>query len=257
LRLLLTALNCPKGHVQANLVRHHELLQQGKRSGCDLVLLPEMSLTGYLAGTAMSLTDPSVLDLVQSTAGAPSLCFGLVECAELGGTPYITQLIADHGRVTAVHRKATLGEGESGMFRPGQAAGRITVAGVTCSVAVCAELGTQMPYQLGATLVLGPAAPGLYGGRRTDDAGWQQGFDWWRGSVIEDAKRILGGSSWLAVSTQAGATDDEDFPGWAALIGPGGVVVEELPDWQEGTLVVDLPSSSASAECSAPISSTS
>jgi predicted amidohydrolase len=255
-RLLLTALNCPKGNVQANLARHHELLEEGKHSACDLVLLPEMSLTGYLAGAAVSLTDPSVLDLVRSTAGAPSLCFGLVECADTSGAPYITQLIAGDGCVTAVHRKATLGEGESRVFRPGPASGRITVAAVTCSLAVCAELGTQMPYQLGATLVLGPAAPGLYGSRRSDDASWQQGFNWWRGSVIDDANRFLDASSWLAVSTQAGAADDEDFPGWGALIGPGGVVIDELPDWQEGTLVVDLPSSSASSECSTPISST-
>ena len=44
----------------------------------------------------------------------------------------------------------------------------------------------------------------------------------------------------LAVSTQAGATEDEDFPGWAALVGPGGVVRADLPDWQEGTVIVDV-----------------
>jgi predicted amidohydrolase len=245
-RLLLTAVNSPKGDVETNLARHNELLRQGKDAGCGLVLLPEMSLTGYVAGAAISLTDPYVLDLVQSTADAPSLCFGLVECAEPSGAPYITQLIASHGQVTAVHRKALLGEGEDRIFRRGPVSGPFSVAGVTCSVAICAELGSQTPYHLGATLVLGPAAPGLYGDRRVDDAGWQRGFDWWRGSVINDAKRFLDGSCWLAVSTQAGATNDEDFPGWCALIGPGGVVVDELPDWREGTLVVDLPSNSAS-----------
>ncbi len=77
--------------------------------------------------------------------------------------------------------------------------------------------------------------------RRRSDAGRKQGFDWWRGSVVDDARRLLAPGCWLAVSTQAGATDDEDFPGWAALIGAGGHVVAELPDWREGTLVVGLP----------------
>ncbi len=40
--------------------------------------------------------------------------------------------------------------------------------------------------------------------------------------------------------TQAGVTFDEDFPGWAALFGPDGEIVDELPDWRAGTLAVDI-----------------
>ena len=241
MRLLLTAVNCPKGGIETNLARHRELLAQGQDSGCDLVLLPEMSLTGYIPGAAISLSERSVTGLVESTAEAPSLCFGLVEHAERGRAPYITQVLASGGRITAVHRKAGLGEGEDGPFGPGTPSGSMPVAGVACSLAVCAEIGTEPPYRQGATLVLAPAAPGLYGPRRQSDADWKRGFDWWRSSVVADARRLLPLKSWLAVSTQSGATEDEDFPGWAALIGPGGRVIEELHDWRDGTLVVDLP----------------
>lgn len=90
-RLLLTAINCPKGKVETNLARHHELLALGKDSGCDLVLLPEMSLTGYLPNAAILLTDRSVSELVEATAAGPTLCFGLAEQGEPGAAPYITQ----------------------------------------------------------------------------------------------------------------------------------------------------------------------
>lgn len=242
MRLLLAAVNCPKGEIDANLARHRELLAEGQEAGCDLTLLPEMSLTGYLPSAAIPLSDPAVLELVESTVEETSLCFGLVERADPGGTPYITQVLAAGGRIASVHRKAGLGEGEEGHFGPGTPSGPLPVAGITCSLAVCAEIGTTLPYQQGATLVLGPAAPGLYGPRCRSDADWKRGFDWWRSTVIADAGRLLPPRCWLAVSTQSGATEDEDFPGWAALIGPGGRVVQELPDWQEGTLVVDLPS---------------
>jgi len=43
------------------------------------------------------------------------------------------------------------------------------------------------------------------------------------------------------MATQAGSTVDEDFPGIAALIDPSGEVVDRLPDWRAGTLVVDVP----------------
>ena len=46
-RLLLTAMRCVKGDLDGNARRHLDLLAAGRAAGCDLVLLPEMSLTGY------------------------------------------------------------------------------------------------------------------------------------------------------------------------------------------------------------------
>jgi len=43
------------------------------------------------------------------------------------------------------------------------------------------------------------------------------------------------------MTTQAGSTVDEDFPGIAALMAPTGDVVARLPNWREGNLIVDIP----------------
>jgi NAD+ synthase (glutamine-hydrolysing) len=118
-------------------------------------------------------------------------------------------------------------------------------AGLTLGVAICAESGVDLPFDAaaaaGAQLVLLPAAPGLYG-RRTDDDSWRRGFSWWEakglGDAIHHARRR---GIWIALATQAGSTVDEDFPGLAALVSPDGVVVERLPDWREGVLIVDIP----------------
>ncbi|MEJ7628993.1 MAG: nitrilase-related carbon-nitrogen hydrolase [Nocardioidaceae bacterium] len=241
MRLLLTSVACPKGEIAVNHARHLELLAEGADAGCDVVLLPEMSLTGYRPTAALALDHHAVTELVRATVDGPALCFGLVERSASGKPPYITQLVAVGGDLVAVHRKAHLGQGEQSDFRSGPPGGGIfDIAGVTCSMAVCAEIGTAPPYALGSRLVLGPSAPGLYGDRRRTDDDWRRGFDWWRGSVVDDARRLLAGDQYLAVSTQAGATDDEDFPGWAALLGPGGEIVSELPDWTVGAIDVDL-----------------
>src|SRR4051794_10274986 len=110
MRALLTAVTCPKGRVMLNLASHLALLETGHRLGCDLVLLPEMSLTGYRAGAAVTLDDVAVRTLLQATGGSAALCFGLVERAGAGGLPYITQVVAAGGEVVVVHRKAHLGE---------------------------------------------------------------------------------------------------------------------------------------------------
>jgi predicted amidohydrolase len=240
MRVLLTALTCAKGDVTGNLARHRDLLRQGRDGGCDMVLFPEMSLTGYSPGAGVPLTHPAVLTLVRATLDGPAACFGLVEQIGTDGPPRITQLIAHRGKVVAVHHKEHLGEGEDGAFQAGAGAGIFEVAATACTVAICAEIGTAAPYAQGPCVVLAPAAPGLYGERRTVDSDWQRGFEWWRSSVIDDAARLLQVDQTLVVSTQAGATDDEDFPGWAAKVGPGGVVSSELLDWRQGCLVVDV-----------------
>ncbi len=241
MRILLTAITCLKGEINRNLVRHLDLIRSSPQ--VDVLLFPEMSLTGYLPAAAISLDHPAVVELASASAGGPAICFGIVEAGP--GKPYITQIVAVDGAIDVVHRKFHLGEDEDDDFQPGSPAGLFTVAGVPCSMAVCAEIGSDAPYQVGSRVVLGPAAPGLYGPRRETDADWQRGLDWWRGATTGDAERLLGPDQFLAVSTQAGTTHDEDFPGWAALIGPGGNVGSALPDWREGTLVVDVPISSA------------
>jgi 8-oxo-dGTP pyrophosphatase MutT (NUDIX family) len=95
--------------------------------------------------------------------------------------------------------------------------------------------------ETGVQVVFLSSAPGLYG-RRSSEESWRDGFEWWEGSGLADARRQakrLG--LWVGMATQAGSTVDEDFPGIGALIAPDGDVVARLPDWKPGTLVVDIP----------------
>jgi predicted amidohydrolase len=249
MRVLLAAIECQKGDLDGNLAAHRRLLSQAAADGCDLVLFPEMSLTGSAdpgsgRGTLIALDHPAVTELTRATDGLPtSACFGIAEQMP-GGLPHITQLVAGGGRLLGIQRKRHLGDGEEG-FTPAAGAIFFDWAGVRFGVAICAESGYDDPFDDaaagGAGLVLFPSAPGLYG-RRTSEASWQAGFSWWEGCGLGDAirhARRLG--LWIALAGQAGSTVDEDFPGLAALVGPDGTVVSRLPDWRPGTLTVQIP----------------
>jgi NUDIX domain len=83
------------------------------------------------------------------------------------------------------------------------------------------------------------SAPGL-DGRRTDERGWREGHAWWVASGLGDAARHARRLAVpVAMTTQAGPTEDEDFPGLAALVSPAGEVAR-LPDWRPGSLVVEV-----------------
>lgn len=249
LRCLLAAVRCEKGDVAGNLACHLRLLADAAAAGCQLALFPEMSLTGSADPVTsphylIPLDHPAVARLAAASGQAGvGVCFGIAERAP-GGEPHITQVFAAAGRVAGVQRKRHLGEGEEA-YAPSSRTVVFHHAGARFGVAICAEAGFDAPFDdaaaAGARLVLFPAAPGLYG-RRTTEAAWRDGFTWWRDSSLGDARRHarrLG--LWVALAGQAGATADEDFPGLAALVGPGGRVAAQLPDWREGTLIVGVP----------------
>ncbi len=247
MRLLLVAMNCPKGELDANLAAHCELV--GTAEPGDLVLFPELSLTGYVGPSSRpealtTLEYPAITALVAHRADV-GVCFGLAERIGQGDQAHITQVFAADGKVVGVQRKRHLGEDEDEFTPASRGAAVFDYGGVRIGIAICAEAGYDEPFDdaaaAGATLVLFPAAPGLYG-RRTDEASWRAGHAWWEGSSLGDARRHarrLG--LWIALAGQAGVTDDEDFPGLAALVSPDGEVVDRLPDWRAGVLTVELP----------------
>ena len=147
-----------------------------------------------------------------------------------------------------MQRKRHLGEGEEAFTPAPRGACVVGVAGSAVGVAICAEAGYDEPFDDaaagGAGVMLFPAAPGLYGPRRTDELSWRRGFAWWEESSLGDAARHARRRRlWVAQAGQAGATEDEDFPGLAALTSPDGKVTARLPDWRPGTLVVSVPAS--------------
>jgi predicted amidohydrolase len=249
MRVLLAAMRCDKGAVEANLRGHLEIAALARQAGCDLVLFPEMSLTGSVDPAThpdwlIAPDHPAIGALTAATAGlGPAICFGVAERAA-GGRAFITQLVAAGGEIAGRQRKRHLGDGEEA-FCAGSDPAIVEHRSTRMGVAICAEAGYDDPFDdavaAGARLVLFPAAPGLHG-RRTDEESWRAGHAWWQGAGLADAQRHASRLGiWIAHAGQAGSTTDEDFPGLAALVGPDGAVAARLPDWREGTLVVEIP----------------
>lgn len=248
-KLALIQMYCAKAEIAANLSTIESYVQAAAGAGDDIVVFPEMSITGYINPVRMpdailTLDHPAVHQVAAMTADTElTVLAGMVE-ANPAGKPFITQMVAQGGRIGGVYRKITIAEDERDWFDPGDAIPIFRHGDILFGISICADHGNADLFaalaRKGAQLVLAPSAPGLYGAQATRD--WQAGFDWWRGSCAAD----LGGHArrhglWIAVATQAGRTIDEDFPGGGYVFGPDGACVAATPDWSEGVLRAAIP----------------
>ena len=248
MRVLLAAITCEKGDLDGNAKRHVEVLEAAAADGASLAVFPEMSLTGSVDQLrhpehAVSIDDPEVRALAARAGDlGVDAVIGIGE--RLGDDLHISQLHLADGRVAGVQRKRHLGEGEEG-FVPHAATPRFASGRTPFGVVICAESHVDFTWDAstseGERLVCFCSAPGL-DERCTSEETWRSGFDWWGTAGVADAQhqaKRLG--VWVAMATQAGSTVDEDFPGVAALFDPSGAIVDRLPDWRPGTLLVDVP----------------
>lgn len=109
----------------------------------DLVVFPELSLTGYeLAATAVSLEDRRLAPLIDAcaTTGTTALVGGPV--AEQG-KEHIATIVIDRTGARTAYRKVHLGGLESRRFSPGTEATVISVDGWRVGLGICKDTGVD------------------------------------------------------------------------------------------------------------------
>lgn len=155
-----------------NLDRLTRCLEQNP---CDLLLLPELSLCGYLfedrhqlAACAQEVpAGPAVLAVAElSGRYGRTVVFGLAE--KEGDRIYNTAVIVSKGRYIGKYRKIHLSDFEKKYFDPGQENSVFTVDGVRIGVQICFDLWfpevSRRQIRQGADLLLALAN---FGGETT------------------------------------------------------------------------------------------
>src|SRR3954452_23960565 len=106
----LAQMRSEKGDWQGNLDHAERFISDAKAQGCDIVVLPEMSLSGYcdparFPHSVQTLASPWIARFVELTAKyAIAASGGFIE-ANPGGKPFISQVVAQDGRIICHYRK--------------------------------------------------------------------------------------------------------------------------------------------------------
>jgi len=253
LRIALAQIRSEKGDWPGNLERAERYMAQARAQGCDIIVFPEMYLSGYCdPATFPDAIQPLNSEWIEkfvelTTKYSVAASAGFIE-ANPDGKPFIAQVLAQDGHMVGAYRKRHVVDEEADWFSPGDYTPvfmlKLAEGEVACALAVCADSDNPAVFRDawlgGAQIVLHSSAPGLYG-RRTDEASWQAGFDWYKAYLAERLPAYARDYGlYIAVATQTGATVDEDFPGGSFIFGPDGECLAASPDYKEMLLVHDI-----------------
>ena len=110
-RIALAQLAPTLGALDDNLERHRAVLNEARDAGANLIVFPELGLTGYLlqdlaAEVAMRLDDPRLAALVAETRGVSAVISFVEESAD--HRLFIAAALVEDGAIRHVHRKLFL-----------------------------------------------------------------------------------------------------------------------------------------------------
>jgi len=174
------------GDVAANRRKHLDVIDAARTAGVDVLVFPELSLTGHAAGPdTLSLAlrrDNPVIAEIAHASGAMCTVFGLIE--EGSAAQFYNAAIAVRdSAILAVHRKinlATYGRLEDGKhFAAGRCLDTFDLAtDWRASVMICADLWNPALVHLaaiqGTTVVLAPISSAIeaVGADLDNPGGW-------------------------------------------------------------------------------------
>jgi len=244
LRVAAAQIESHLGDLEANVDKHLAVIDEARSAGVDVLLFPEMSLTGHGAGTevlrlALGREDPQLKRLAEATGDMVTIV-GLMEEA-VAAQFYNTAIALKDGRQLFLHRKinlATYGRLEDGKhFATGRYVDTFELGGPwRSSVMICADLWNPGLVNLvalhGCTVLFSPISSAIeaVGGEFDNPAGWHLNV------------RFYGMTYGLplVMANRIGTEGDLEFWGGSCVVDAFGRIVTEAEGNEEALVQAEL-----------------
>jgi NAD+ synthase len=238
LKIALAQANPIVGDIAGNIAKAKRFHADATRQGADLVVLPELFITGYppedlvlkpaFARAAREAAEALAAELKHGAA----MLVGTVWPEQ--GRTYNAVVLIEKGRIAAVRHKVDLPNygvfDEKRVFTPGALPSPINFRGARLGAPVCEDIWkeevTECLAECGAELLL------VINGSP---------FDWSKPDVRMNiaAARVAETRLPLAYLNQVGGQDELVFDGASFVLNPSAELAVQLPAWQEALAVTD------------------
>jgi NAD+ synthase (glutamine-hydrolysing) len=238
MRLALAQMNSVVGDLDGNAERIAESLVEARASGADLVLFPELVVTGYppedllLRPAFVRAARRSVEDIAARTRGITALVGAPYLEADLYNACYV---LAD-GEIRAVYRKRFLPNygvfDEDRYFAPGRDLVLLRFGEVYIGPTICEDIWQPGPPATdmalaGAQLIANISASPFHVGKDRE-----------REEMLR--VRARDNSSFVAFCNAVGGQDELIFDGHSIVLDDEGELIARAPGFEEALLVVDV-----------------
>ncbi len=247
-KLAVAQVDAAVGNFDGNLAHHLEVVEKAKGEGAQVVVFPELSLTGYtLRDLAWEVALNPFADLrlapLREASKSVTIILGLVESAENHGI-YNSAVFLEDGFVKHIHRKIyppTYGMFEEGRyFSRGREVAAFDSKHGRFGLLICEDLWhMSLPYLLaldGAEVIFSlTASPSrIAPGSAEMDAA----------RVNQEQHRVYARllSSYVVFSNRVGYEDGVNFWGGSAVINPGGGMVSAAKLFEQDLITAEIDS---------------
>jgi NAD+ synthase (glutamine-hydrolysing) len=243
MRLALAQINSVVGDVDGNAARVVEWLDQARAQQADLVLFPELVVTGYPAEDLLlrpgfvRAARTAVEEIARHTRGVTAL----VGAPHLDSDLYNACFVLAHGEVRAVYRKRYLPNygvfDEDRYFAPANDLMTLAFGDVLVGPTICEDLWQPGPPAsdlalAGAQLIANISASPFHVGKDRE-----------REAMLQ--VRARDNTCFVALCNSVGGQDELIFDGHSVVIDDSGEVVARAAGFEEELLVVDVDPESA------------
>ena len=246
LRVALAQINPTVGDLAGNAALITTYTEQAKKAGADVIVFPEMVLTGYpVEDLAMraSFRSASKKALAQlGTSVDPSIVSVVGYLDESSsGAPQNTVAIVYESKVVATYTKRHLPNygvfDEFRNFVPGDSTLVVRVKGVDIGIAICEDIWHSLAD-------LAARKPGVV--LVPNGSPYERNKDDVRLALVQKRAKEIGAP--LAYVNMTGGQDDLVFDGDTIVVDASGAVMSRAAQFQDQLLVVDIDASTQTAQ---------
>jgi predicted amidohydrolase len=248
LRIALAQIAPRLGALDANLERHRALLEEARRGGADLVVFPELGLTGYqlqdlAAEVAMRLDDPRLAALAGQTMGLSAVISFVEESAD--HRLFISAGLFEDGELRHVHRKLFLPTyglfDERRFFAQGDSVRAVpSRLGVGVGIGICEDFWhLSLPQLLaldGAQILINVSSSPGRDLAATNEVGLGTATSW--RTLMRTYAQLT--TSFVVFCNRVGVDESISFWGGSEVIAPSGRAIFSAPLYDEGLFPVDV-----------------
>ncbi len=229
-----------KGDIQKNIEKHQKLIHLALSKGVELIVFPELSLTGYEPSLAKELAthpDDERFNTFQEISDLHQITIGVGIPTKNEGGVCITMVLFQPNKARKTYSKQYLHPDEEPFFVSGQNLTGLKINETPVSFAICYELSmpqhSENAFNSGAEIYIASVAKSASGVQKAAQ------------TLAEIASKY---SMTVLMSNALGPSDDFESVGKTAIWNKKGVLVGQLDDTHEGILLIDTDTQVVTSE---------